>query len=501
LSACPLELRSVTKRFGAVAAVREASVRFEPGRVHALVGENGAGKSTLLGLAGGEHAPDDGSVHVDGSPLVPATPAEAARRGVGFVHQHFMLVEAFSALENIVLGAEPMRSLGRLDLGEARRRAREVLAGAGLELDLEAPVDRLGVGERQRLEIARVLYRGARTLLLDEPTAVLTPGQARALLGTLRELVRAGSAVVLVTHRIAEVIEHCDQVTVMRRGSVVARRRVADTSEAELARDVMGREPPPPIARPRAPREPSVVLSVESLSVAGQRAGRLAVDGVSFEVGEGRIVGVAGVEGNGQRELVRAIAGLLGSSAGRVRLDGRDLGGLDTGARRALGLAVVHEDRHRDGLLLEAPVGDNLVLGDLGALPEEPAVRRRIERFGVMPPEPARRARDLSGGNQQKVVTARALDRKVRAAVLAQPTRGVDLGAARAIHEAILETARGGAAVLVVSADLAELRALCHELIVIARGRIVARLSPDAPDDQFGRAMLGAEAAAPLEVA
>jgi len=489
-----LRLDSVTKRFGAVAAVREASLSVVPGRLHAVVGENGAGKSTLLGMAGGVHAPDGGAVLVGGSLLVPCTPAEAARRGVGFVHQHFMLIEAFTCLENIVLGAEPVIGPGLLEPSLARQKLRDVLRDAGLEVELDARVETLGVGERQTLEIVRVLYRGARTILLDEPTAVLTPAQADSLFGTLRRLASDGAGIVVVTHRLSEVMRWCDDVTVMRRGRVVSSTPVAQSSEEELTRAIMGREPPPPIVRPEVPADAKLRLRTDKLSVAGQRDGRLAIEDVSLEVRGGEIVGVAGVEGNGQTELVQALAGLIAPKSGRIELDGRELGGLGVRERRNAGLAVVHGDRHRDGLMLDATVWDNLVIGDLGEVNEPEAVARRIDSFGVVPSDPMRLARELSGGNQQKIVTARALDRKIAAVVLAQPTRGVDLGAARTIHEAILQAVRSGAAAVVVSADLAELRAICHRILVIARGRIVATLPPDAPEQDFGKAMLGLQA-------
>ncbi len=492
MSAPALLLEEVTRRFGAVVAVRNASARFENGRVQAVVGENGAGKSTLLGLAGGSLPPDEGRVVAAGRLLQPATPAEAIRRGIGFVHQHFMLVEAFSALENIVLGAEPTGPLGTLNLVVGKARAQAVLKELGIELDLDARVADLGVGQRQNLEIVRVLVRGARTILLDEPTAVLTPAQADNLFATLRRMADGGACIVLVTHRLNEVLNHCDHVTVMRRGDVVASYDTADTSAHALTCDIMGKEPPPPVERPGAAEDTEVALEVRGVSVAGSVSGRNAVEGVSISVPRGKIVGLAGVEGNGQQELVRAIAGMLQPNAGQIQMEGRDVTGLSVANRRAAGLSVVHDDRHREGLMLDVSVSDNLVLGDLGTVRDEAAtVSRRMGAYGIVPNDPSLPARSLSGGNQQKVVVARALDRGVRAAVLAQPTRGVDLGAARAIHEAICKAAESGAGVLVVSADLAELRAICHEIAVLARGRIVAVLPPETSELVFGRAMLG----------
>ncbi|WP_437275606.1 ATP-binding cassette domain-containing protein [Sorangium sp. So ce375] len=514
-----IELDRVSRSYGAQIAVRAASLRLAPGALHAVVGENGAGKSTLLKLAAGVLAPDAGVVRVDGAALRPATPAEAARRGVGMVHQHFMLVGSFLALENIVLGCEPALRGGRLDLAGARARAGALMEDAGIEIPLDAVTSSLTVGERQKLEILRVLYRGARAILLDEPTAVLSPLEAGALYATLRRLAREGRTVAVVTHRLDEVIRFADHVTVMRRGQVVLSRPAVGWStdaEGELTRAIMGGEPPPRVERPPLAEGAPAALEIAGLTVVGA-GGRLVLDGVTLAVRAGEIAGVAGVEGNGQRELVRALAGMEPRAAGRVAVCGVELSSWGIRARRAC-LGVVHEDRHAEGLLLDASVGDNLVLGDLGALPrgargrdaEAALVARRIARFGVEPPEPSRLAGELSGGNQQKIVVARALDRvapaapgpgvatgapRRAAAILAQPTRGVDVGAAAVIHAAIAEAARAGLAILVVSADLAELRRLCHRLFVMRKGRIVATLPPACSDEQIGRAMLGVEAA------
>ena len=491
-----LELDRVTRSYGLVTAVHDASVRFEPGSVVAIVGENGAGKSTLLALAGGDIAPTSGHVIVGGRQLSPPTPAEAIRRGIGFVHQHFMLVEAFTAMENILLGYEPMRSFGRLDLAIGRSRALTVLREVGLHFDLDARVSDLGIGERQHLEIARVLVRGARILLLDEPTAVLTPAQASGLYATLRKAAGAGACVVVVTHRLQEVLSFCDSVVVMRRGHIVHQCPVHQTTSLDLARHIMGCDPPPLVARPPRQENASVALELRDLHVANASGSAPSVDGFSLRVPAGAILGLAGIEGNGQQELVRAIAGTLAITSGEVLLGGQNVSTWTVAQRRAAGLAVVHDDRHREGLLLDVCVADNLVLGDLEHAKDEPAlVGKRMGAYRIAPADPQMHARQLSGGNQQKVVVARALDRKVTAAVLAHPTRGVDFGAARSIHEAIIDTAKRGASVLVISADLAELRELCHEVAVISRGRVVAVLPPETPEEVFGQAMLGEVAA------
>jgi simple sugar transport system ATP-binding protein len=498
-----LELEGVSRRFGDFLAVDGARVSIGPGRIHAVVGENGAGKSTLMKMAAGVLVPSGGVVTIDGAPLHPATPAEAIRRGVGMVHQHFMLVGAFRAIENVILGGEPTTSFGRLDLGRATARAREIMESAGLSVPLDAPTAQLTVGERQRLEILRVLYRGARALLLDEPTAVLSPLEADDLYATLRRLAEGGASIAVVTHRLDEVARHADHVTVMRRGRVVLSQpqdRAAPLSTDELTRAIMGGAPPPPFAPPALAAGAAAVLSIEGLTLA-DAGERLLLDGIDLAVAAGEIVGVAGVEGNGQRELTRALAGLEPRARGRVRVAGHDLAGERVRARRPH-LGVVHEDRHVDGLLLEASVADNLVLGDLGdagPLDEAATIARRVAAFGVEPPDPARLAGELSGGNQQKIVLARALDRlrgagAQAAVVLAQPTRGVDVGAAAVIHRAIGEAAAAGMAVLVISADLAELRRLSHRIVVMRRGKIVASLPREASETEIGKAMLGVAA-------
>jgi simple sugar transport system ATP-binding protein len=483
-----LALEKLDKRYGPVHAVAGVSLAFEAGRLHAVVGENGAGKSTLLKMAAGVVAPDDGAVLVDGVSLEPHTAREAIRRGVGMVQQHFALVGVLSALENVMLGAEPVRAMGRLDVEAARARALAVAREMGVSLPWDAPVESLGVGDRQRLEIVRTLVRDARVVILDEPTAVLTPGEAHALYATLRRLTAAGRAVVVVTHHLDEVRDHADTVSVVRRGRLVStramERRDAETMHA-ITRDIMGEEPPPPLER-RAREVGQVALEVRDL-----RRGR-ALRGVSLSARAGEIVGVAGVEGNGQRELVRVLSGLEPADAGTV-------------SPLSDAIVVVHEDRHADGLVLGASVRDNLVLGELQSFSRhgfidraavEREARGRLERGRVVPSDLDVAARALSGGNQQKVVVARAAARVARAKVLvlAQPTRGVDLGAARAIHAEIARAADAGRAVLLVSADLGELRALCDRILVMARGRIAAELPPDAPDARMGEAMLGSDA-------
>jgi simple sugar transport system ATP-binding protein len=476
-----LRLADIDKRFGAVHAVKGASLDARYGAVLAVCGENGAGKSTLLKIGAGVLAPDAGRVLVDGAPLEPHSAREAIRRGVGMVQQHFALVGPLTALENVVLGVEPTRG-GRLDLAAARAKLAPVLRDLDADVELDARVETLGVGDRQRLEIARTLYRDARVVVLDEPTAVLTPAEAKALYATLRRLADAGRAVIVVTHKLDEVRDHADEVLVLRRGERVLARPLgggrAEVME-EIASAIMGGSPPAVPSRKERTRG-EVVLDVGDVVL-----GR-ALRGVSLRVASGEIVGVAGVEGNGQRELALVLGGLVAPDAGAVR------GGP---------AVVVHEDRHHEGLVLDATVRDNLVLGDLGRFARrglldtralDAEARRRFEHAAIKGSlDDAARA--LSGGNQQKVVLARALARGGKALVLSHPTRGVDVGASRAIHGDILGAAERGAGVVVVSADLSELRALADRILVMAKGRIAAELPPTATDDEIGRAMLSLE--------
>ena len=488
-----LRLVGVEKTYGDVRALAGASAEFSAGELHAVVGENGAGKSTLLKIAAGIVTPDAGQVFVENEKLVPHTAREAIRRGVGMVQQHFALVEVLSVLENIVLGAESGPFFGRIDLVTAAKRARDLLADLGFAFRLDTKVEKLGIGDRQRLEIARVLYKKARTLILDEPTAVLTAYEAHSLYTMLQGLARQGHAVVVVTHKLDEVVTYADRVTVMRKGTRVETRllpplgsRSADEAH-RIAAQVMGGDAP--TALPAPPE----IAGGAALVMKDVKLGH-ALRGVSLEVHAGEIVGIAGIEGNGQRELVRVIAGLERPDSGLIWPK------LEKNKRRA---SVVFEDRQREGLVLPAKVRDNVVLGELGSFTRtgivdtakmSAEVKKRIDGSGLVPADPNLPASAFSGGNQQKIVMARALARIEEGTdvlVLSHPTRGVDLGGARAIHEQILRCASSRkAAVLVLSSDLAELRALATRILVISRGRIVAEMPPHASDVEIGEKMM-----------
>ncbi|MCL2449653.1 MAG: ATP-binding cassette domain-containing protein [Polyangiaceae bacterium] len=476
-----LALDHVDKHFGATHAVRDVSIAFAPGAIHAVVGENGAGKSTLLRIAAGRLAPDAGAVR------------SAPGVRVAMVEQHFALIGALTALDNFILGREPCNVFGQIDRRAARDHAERVARDAGTSVDWGKTVDRMSVGERQRLEILRALGRDAAVLLLDEPTSLLAAPETAPLYALLRRLAASGRAVVVVTHRLGEVREHADRVSILRQGQLVATRAIDRRDESVLraiADDVMGPNAPPPAQRREgasvSPMPAPPLIELEGVTIGHD------LRGISLVVRAGEIVGVAGVAGNGQSALVRVIAGLERPDAG-IRRIGR--------------VAALLADRDREGLIGDATVGENLTLGELAdftrwgvvsaaALARE--AEARLRRASIAPPDIDAPVRSLSGGNRQKVALARALARQDRADafVLAEPTQGVDAAGARRMREAIVRAARAGKAVLLVSTDLDELRETCDRIAVIARGNIVAELPPDASDARFGDAMLGGDAPA-----
>ncbi|HUS69013.1 MAG TPA: ABC transporter ATP-binding protein [Kofleriaceae bacterium] len=512
MSVPALLLRGITRRFGAVLANDDASLEVAPGTIHALVGENGAGKSTLMKIAYGQVRADAGTIAIRGTdvPRAKHSPSRALELGLGMVHQHFMLVGPMTVTENSVLGREKRRGAW-LDLAGPAAELRALSQRFGLEVDPGARVEALSVGQKQRAEILKVLHQGAQVLLLDEPTAVLTPGEARQLEEVLRGLVKQGKTVVLITHKLDEVCRVADRITVMRRGKVVEEMAGgADATPERIARAMVGRPVLFVVARGEAtPKE--IALEVERLSVPREGGGRDAVAGVSLAVRAGEIVGIAGVEGNGQSELFEAVAGLVRPSRGKVSLAGRDITGLPVRARQELGLGHVPEDRHHRGLVLDFSVEENLILGRQRAFGgwrglDRARVRAEAERQiaagDVRPADPRARTGGLSGGNQQKLVIARELGRPgLKVLLCAQPTRGVDIGAIEHIHKAIVAARDAGLAVLLVSAELPELRALADRLLVMVRGTIAAELSSaelraEGALDRVGELMTGTGAAA-----
>ena len=475
------------------------------GHVHALVGENGAGKSTLMKTLYGMHKPDEGTIAVDGNQVVFSSPSDAIAAGIGMVHQHFMLADNLTVLENIVLGAEPTRG-GVLNRRAARRCIKEISDAYGLGIRPNDLVEDLGVGARQRVEICKVLYRGARILILDEPTAVLVPHEVDELFDNLRELKSEGLTVLFISHKLDEVLSVADEITVIRRGTTVRTVQRGEVTSRQLAQLMVGSELPVPELRESTVTD-TVELSVQNLTVlAGD--GRPVIDDVSLDIRRGEIVGLAGVEGNGQAELVDAIMGIRVAALGSVRLGGKDLTTANTRRRRARGIGFIPEDRHRQGLLLEAPLWENRILGHQTERPNVRGVwidragakkdtKRIVDQFDVRTPGIDVTAHSLSGGNQQKLIVGREMSGAPKVLIASHPTRGVDVGAQAAIWDHLREARAAGLAVLLISADLDELIGMSDTLKVILRGRIVGEVDPhNVTPEELGSAMTGAGPAA-----
>lgn len=497
-----VELRGITKRFPGVVANHDIDITVRRGTVHALVGENGAGKSTLMKILYGMQRPDEGTIAIDGRRVELHTPADAISRGIGMVHQHFMLADNFTVLENVVLGAEKLYGIG----ARARAKIMEISDAYGLGVRPDALVEDLGVADRQRVEILKVLYRGARTLILDEPTAVLVPQEVDALFVNLRELKSEGLTVIFISHKLGEVLSVADDITVIRRGTTVASVVPSETTPKQLAELMVGSELPSPETRE------STVTDTPMLTVSGLHLTAKDVDGVeravldqiSFTIRKGEVLGIAGVEGNGQAELVEAIMGMRDPDAGAVTLDGADISHTPTRKRREGGIGYIPEDRHRHGLLLEAPLWENRILGHVTERPNsrhgllDPAAARRdtqriVDEYDVRTPGIEVTAASLSGGNQQKLIVGREMSHDPKLLIAAHPTRGVDVGAQAQIWDQIREARREGLAVLLISADLDELIGLSDTLRVMYRGRLVADADPATiTPEELGSAMTGA---------
>jgi simple sugar transport system ATP-binding protein len=476
----------------------------ERGHVHAIVGENGAGKSTLMNTLYGMHKPDEGTITVNGKQVVFSSPSDAIAAGIGMVHQHFMLADNLTVLENIVLGSEPTHH-GVLDSRAARTKIREISAAYGLGIEPNDLVENLGVGDRQRVEICKVLFRGAQILILDEPTAVLVPQEVDELFANLRELKAEGLTVLFISHKLDEVLSVADEITVIRRGTTVRTVSPSEVTARQLAELMVGSELPVPELRE------STVTDIPELTaehlVVRSPDGRAVVDDVSFVIHRGEIVGLAGVEGNGQAELVEAIMGVRPVESGKVLLGDRDISRWHTRARRQGGIAYIPEDRHRHGLLLEAPLWENRVLGHQTERPNSRGpwidrvgakrdTRRIVEDFDVRTPGIDVTAASLSGGNQQKFIVGREMSGTPTVLIASHPTRGVDVGAQAAIWDHLRDARAAGLAVLLISADLDELIGMSDTLKVILRGRIVGQVEPgEVTPEELGSAMTGAGAA------
>lgn len=493
-------LDGIWKRFPGVIANHDVSLTVERGTIHAVVGENGAGKSTLMKTLYGMHRPDAGTVAVNGTEMHMKSPADAIDAGIGMVHQHFMLADNFTVLENIILGSEPAHR-GVIDAASARRDLAELMRTVGVTLDLDMPVSELGVGERQRVEILKVLFRGADIVILDEPTAVLVPEEVDELFATLRRLVNDGATVIFISHKLDEVLQVSDAITVMRQGTTVASLTPAETDRAGLAELMVGSELPTPGGR-TTPIGDSARLSVAGLTVMGAE-GRPAVESATFTVRAGEIVGIAGVEGNGQYELCAGIIGLRPAD-GTVMVDGRDISHSSVRDRHDAGVAYIPFDRHREALMLNSSLWENGLLGreaspelSTGPLVNISAARAStrgiIERFGVLTPNETVPAFALSGGNQQKLVVGRSMITEPAVLIAAHPTRGIDVGAQAAVWAELRDARDAGCAILLVSADLDELIGLSDTLLVMFDGRIAAELSPEGiTPAELGGYMTGA---------
>ncbi|NRQ32271.1 ABC transporter ATP-binding protein [Nonomuraea sp. NN258] len=516
-----VELEGITKRFPGVVANHDIHITVQPGTVHAIVGENGAGKSTLMKILYGMQKPDEGTIRVNGAEVGFRTPSDAIGVGIGMVHQHFMLADNFTVLENIVLGAEPTKG-GMLNAAMARRRINELAETHGLRVDPDKLVEDLGVGDRQRVEILKVLYRGARILILDEPTAVLVPQEVEELFDNLRELKAEGLTVIFISHKLDEVLSIADAITVIRRGTTVASVNPREVNARQLAELMVGSELPTPETRESTVRD-TVTLRVSGLTMEAdgyrpvpkgtdlrvyadklrQEGKRLLLDDVTFDIHAGEILGIAGVEGNGQTELIEAIMGLR-QAHGRILLDEQDISQWSTLKRRESGIGYVPEDRHRQGLLLEASLWENRVLGHQTRKPARSGIwvnrraskadtERIIKDYDVRTPGVDTLALALSGGNQQKLIVGREMSGEPKFLIAAHPTRGVDVGAQAAIWDHLREARTAGLAVLLISADLDELIGLSDTLQVIYRGRLVAQLDPsDVTPERLGGYMTGA---------
>jgi ABC-type uncharacterized transport system ATPase subunit len=499
-AALRLELRGITKRFPGVVANDGIDLTVEEGEIHALLGENGAGKTTLMNVLYGLYHADEGEILVDGQPVRFASPGDAIKAGIGMVHQHFMLIPVFTVAENVILGDEPTGSLGLLDRARARSEVLELSRRFGLAVDPDAMVEDLPVGVQQRVEIIKALLREARLLILDEPTAVLTPQETEDLFTVMRSLKASGHSILFITHKLKEVLPIADRITVLRLGRVVGSTVPAESDEQQLASMMVGRSVMLRVAK--APAEPGeVILEVDDLSVLDER-GHTAVDRLSIDVRAGEILAIAGVQGNGQTELVEALTGLLPPASGSITLAGRPLDRARPRTVLRAGVAHVPEDRVRDGLVATFSVAENLVLNtydvepfakgpvmNLGAI--ETSARERAEEFDIRTPSVDVAVGTLSGGNQQKVIIARELTRPIKLLVASQPTRGLDVGSIEYVHRRIVEARDQGTAVLIVSSELDEVLALADRIAVMYRGRIVGERPAGADRDEIGLLMAG----------
>ena len=494
-----LQLKNITKTFGTVVANNDVSITVHKGTIHAIVGENGAGKSTIMRIAYGFYNADSGEIFVDGQKVDIRTPHDAIALGIGMVHQHFMLVDTMTVAENIILGAETGTATN-LDLEKANQEIKALSDELKLNINPSSYIEDLSVGQQQRVELLKALYRNAELLILDEPTAVLSPQEVEEFFGILRRMKEQGKTIIIITHKLEEVLAISDEVTVMRDGKDVGNVKTAETSAKDLARMIVGRDVLLRVEKTdAAPKD--AVLEVRALRIAGKHGA--AVDDVNFAVRAGEIVGIAGIEGNGQTELIEALAGLCKVSSGTVEFEGNNVTNLSARRLKELGIAHIPEDRHKRGLLLNSDLSENSILGvhyrppvASGGFMSGTAIDRRIreivENFDVRPPIPELSARSLSGGNQQKLIIGREFELNPKLLLVSQPTRGVDIGAIEFIHRKLIGLRDAGSAVLLVSAELEEVTALADRLLVMREGKIVGEVDPKTTStEEIGLMMTG----------
>ncbi|SFF71221.1 nucleoside ABC transporter ATP-binding protein [Halobacillus alkaliphilus] len=495
-----IEMLNIRKEFPGIVANDNINLQVEKGEIHALLGENGAGKSTLMNVLFGLYQPEKGEIKVKGEKVKITDPNVANKLGIGMVHQHFMLVDTFTVTENIVLGSEPKKG-GTVDIKKAEKEVKELSERYGLNVDPGAKIRDISVGMQQRVEILKTLYRGAEILILDEPTAVLTPQEIKELIGIMHSLVKEGKSIILITHKLKEIMEVCDRCTVIRKGEGIGTVKVADTNPTELASLMVGREVS--FSTEKTPANPKeTFLSIKDLFVKDVRGVDM-VKGLNLEVKAGEIVGIAGIDGNGQSELIEAIAGLRKSESGRIKLHDQVITNLSPRKVTQSGVSHIPQDRHKFGLVLDFPVGENMVLQSYYQQPFSKKgvmnfkniykkAQELIDEYDVRTPNAFTKARALSGGNQQKAIIGREVDRSPDLIIAAQPTRGLDVGAIEFIHKKLIEERDKGRAVLLLSFELEEIMNLSDRIAVMFDGRIISEVKPEDTNEQdLGLMMAG----------